>query len=404
MKKKIIMSATAIAMALTMTTGAFAAPTPRESGNVDGNGAVNSNDATIIKSSQPDNVHIDNGTFDGYWNNIKYKMTGNGQKVMDYILTPENMTESVALRAYAASDSQTYGGYSLDFVANLLTGLKLDSTQKAWNGNYENYDAPLVNDDTNNPTIDAIIAKSCSMIDATNDSLQELGKFFSGVAFKGFGKNSGKDIYLTSDEGWGVFSVAMRDIVPISAEDFANSGYEGNIDEVFDGDFGVIDAPYNDISEIADPELQQRAEAFQEMKKIIVTNVAHSEGVNDTNLGKGRTATELYNLFKVAFPSDVTESEFAKTCDHFGEIYTRRYTITLGDKDGSETIDGNINGDNTTGPVRKMIDSGVYHYETARLQDVRNTFGDKIEISTAKDGGEKNWGFVIELYTAYDNK
>ncbi|MGN1317771.1 MAG: hypothetical protein ACI4VF_02060 [Lachnospirales bacterium] len=398
MKKKILTTVTAVAMSLAMATSAMAAPTARESGNVDGNGSVNSNDASIINGSKAKGEHITNGTFDGYWRDINYKMTGNGQKVIDYVLTPENMNECIALRAYAASGSETYGGYDLDFVANLVDDLKLDSDRVDWNGNFTDYDARLSAD--TNPTVDEIATKAFSMVDASDKSLNELGSFLSGVGFEGFGKNAGKEIFLTTDEGWGVFAVTMRYIVPLKASYFEASGYEGNIDKVFNGDYGVVGAaPYNDVSELSG-ELQQRAIAFEAMHDIIVTNTAHSSGENNTLLGKGKTATELYNQFKIAFPSDVDEDSFRKTCDTFGEIYTRRYEIGVSDKDGYEVIDDNVDGNNSNF-VNKLVSSGLYHYETATLQDVRDAFGDRIELSTSKDNGDKNWGFVLELYVAY---
>lgn len=397
MKKKIFMSATAVAMILSMSVTAIAAPTARESGDVDKNNVVNSNDASIIAGSRTAGEHIDNGTFDGFWNNLDYKMTGNGDKVITYALTPENMTEGVAVRAYASSNSQSDGGFAGNFIVDLATDLELDST-KNYDGTYTNYDAKL--SESTNPTIDELITNAVNKIDASADSVEELGKFLSGVQFEGFGKNTGKAVSLTNDDGWGVFAVAMRDIVPISADDFANSGYEGNTDAVFDGNYGVIDAPYTSLDEIADPELRARAEAFQELKAMIVTNTEHSEGQNNTNL---TSAVAAYDAFKQAFPSDVTEAEFRKTVDHFAEIYTRRYSVSVTDKDGNEVIDGNDTGVNTTEFVNKLINNGIYHYETATLQDLRDTFGDRIELSTTKDG-EKTWGFVVELYVTYAQK
>lgn len=397
MKKKIFTTVTAVAMSLAMATSAMAAPTMRESGNVDGNSSVNSNDSSLIRQALVNNTEIDNGNFDGDWNATDFQMTGNGQKVLKYVLTPEKMSESIGLRAYATGNSMTSAGFGTN-VIKLYDDLQLESDKVEWNGNYNDYEAPLTAE--SNYTVDEVLMNGISKIDASADAMREFGAFLSGVGFEGFGKNAGKDVYLTTDEGWGVFAVAMRDIVPIKAEYFEASGYTGNIDKVFDGDYGVIDEPYTDINALP-ADLKTRAEAFEAMHDIIVTNAAHEEGVNDTTIGKTSTVTDLYEQFKLAFPSDVTEEEFAKTCDHFGEIYTRRYTVTVSDKDGSETIDGNVNDDNTTAFVNKLISSGIYHYETATLQDVRDTFGDKIELSTTKDG-EKTWGFVLELYVRYN--
>lgn len=402
MKKKMFISATAVAMSVAMATSAMAAPTARDNGNTDKSAgqvtstAINANDASVLQKD--DTLTVENGNFDGDWTTTSKKMSGNAQKIMNFILTPEKMQEKVGLRAYATNSSMTDGGFAVDSVVKIYDDLELDTTKKTWNGVYNNYEAPLTA--STNHTIDATLAKSAELVDASSASIQEFGKFISGVAFQGFGKNAGKEVYLTSDDGWGVFAVAMRDVVPLSQEDFANSGYEGNIDKVFDGDFGVISAPYTNINDIADANLRARAEAFQALKAMIVTNKTHAEGVNDTNI---TSVAALYNTFKQAFPSNITESEFAKTVDHFGEVYTRRYNVGIVDKDGEEIIDGNINGDNTSGLVQKLINNNIYNYETATIQDVRNAFGDKIELSTTKDGA-KTWGFTVEVYTRYENK
>lgn len=398
MKKKILMSATAIVMILSMATSAMAAPTPTESGNVDGNGVVNSNDSSMIQKVAVEGEDLANGNFDGYWDSKSDHMGANdARRSLEYVLVPETMVETVGVRAYTTNDSQTDGGFgSMDFATNIWDELYLDSTRTAWNGMYENRDAVLV--DASNHTIDETIAKVAATIDGSSKSIEEFGKFLSGVAFEGFNKNAGKEIYLTSDEGWGVFALTMREIVPLSMEDFEYSGYRYDSDDVFNGDYGIVgDAPYTDISELP-ADLQKRAVAFNEIKKAIVTNKEHVEGANDTAI---TNVSALYEQFKIAFPSaEITEEQFRRTCDHFGEIYTRRYTVDVTDKDGSDHIDGNEDYENNSATINKMAAAKLYQYETATLQDVRDVFGDIISISTTKDS-QKTWGFTIELYSQY---
>lgn len=401
MKKKILMSVTTMAMTFAMATSAIAAPTPTESGDVDGNGVVNSNDSSMIQKEAVKDNDLANGNFDGYWDSKSDHMGANdARRSLEWVLTPEKMVETVGVRAYTLDNSQTTGGFgSMDFATTIWDELYLDSARTPWNQQYENKDAKLVSE--SNHTIDETLEKAATLVDSSDASREEFGKFISGVAFKGFGKNTGKEIFLTSDEGWGVFAVAMREIVPLSQEDFVNSGYANNIDEVFDGNYGIVGAaPYTSVSELP-ADLQQRAVAFNALKSAIVTNKAHSEGVNDTNIKNSGDVSALYEQFKIAFPGrEITEAEFRKTCDHFGAIYTRRYNVVVDDKDGSDVIDGNVNGENNSATINKMAAAKLYNYMDATLQDVRDSFGDIISLSTTKDG-EKTWGFTIEIYSQY---
>lgn len=396
MKKKLVITATAAFMSLAMATTALAAPIEKGNGDVDNNKVINSNDASKIHKASiaGDESFEDQGNFDGDWRTRDTHMSVlDAQAVLNYTLQPEKFSEKVGLRFYSKSST------AIDAMApTFFTDSELDSSKVNWNGEYTDHEAVLATE--SNKTIDKAVSDIASNEGQgwTSDAIEQFSQYLGGIYFIGDHGTAGQKVCLTTEEGWTIFNHAMRAIIPVSREDIAI-----NCPTRLDDSDPTIYADYNSL----DAATKARVDAFNELKKYIVTGVAYKTNIDTNN---PMVLADMYALWKKAYPSnELTDEMISITADRFAEIYTRRYDIDTKTQNGAgdNHINGNEPGKNSSF-VQNIIDHKLYQYEVATLQDVRDTFGDQITISTTKradeEEGDQVWSFTVEFYTRYVEK
>lgn len=404
MKNKILISATAVVMSLAMTASAFAAPIARGTGNVDGNSVINSNDASMVEKSAPTEESVDNGTFtniengnfDGDWSTKKiHADSKDAERILGYVLQPENYTEHIALRFYSGTDTAIGAGAFRFFDTS-----DLNSEKSNWEGTFADETASF--DSASNITIDEAV-KSIASNDGNgwdSEAIEAFSQYLGGIYFMGDedSKEEGNRICLTTEKGWAVFNWAMRQIIPLSPETASLAG-ESRKDDYTEG---YDNLPAN---------LQNRVDAFNELKSYIVSGNDYQTNIDVTD---SMVLSKMYEVWTRAFPADeITGDDVSITADRFIQIYGRRYNIDTATQNGAGN--NHIVSDNpgsNSSFVTTIINNKLYDYKTATLQDIRDAFGDQITISTSKKvvdpddatNGGSEWGFTLEFYTRYVEK
>lgn len=403
MKKKLLITVTAVALTLAMATSAMATPILRGSGDADGNGVINSNDASKINNDAIAGNEYDAGNFDGDWRTRDSHMDPvDAGTVLGYVLQPEKYEEKVGLRFYSASDT-AIGGMAFQFFKNS----ELASDKNNFKGVYADKDAKLT--EASNLTIDdAITAIAMNDEEGTgegkgwdSEAISQFAQYLGGIYFIGDHGTAGQRVCLTTEEGWTIFNHAMRAIVPVSEETIRT-----NCPTRLDPSDPTI---YTDINAL-DAQTQARIAAFNELKAYIVSGIDYQTNIDVNNK---MALAEMYEVFKRAFPADeLNDDNVAITASRFADIYCRRYDIDTSSQNGvaNDHIYGNDPTDLTkNGPFMTAIkDNDLYKYTTATLDDFRSTFGDQLTISTTKRADEEEgaqvWSFTIEFYTRYAEK
>lgn len=404
MKKKILMSATAMVMVLSMATTAMAAPIERGSGNVDGNNVINSNDASMVQKAAPTEESIDNGTFtnipngnfDGDWTTRKIHADAkDAERILGYVLQPENYTEHIALRFYSNTDT-AIGAGAFRFFENS----NVDSEKSNWEGTFA--DETAVFDLDSNLTIDeAVNAIASNNGEGWNaEAVSQFSQYLGGIYFMGDvnSREENNRICLTTEKGWAVFNWSMRQIVPLSPETALLAG-DSRKDDYTENYYNL---PAN---------LQARVDAFNELKSYIVSGTEYQTNID---INDPMVLSKMYEAWTRAFPSDeLVAEDVSITADRFVDIYCRRYNIDTATQNGAGN--NHITSDNpgvNSSFVSAITDNNLFKYKEATLQDIRDAYGDQISISTSKKvadadddlNGGSEWGFTVEFYTRYVEK
>lgn len=358
MKKKVL-GLTAILMSLAMSTSAFAAVQRGDSAQLDGREGLSGQDLAIIldyAKNAYNGENADKANFDGNWVATDNKVTmSDYNAAIKYMLQPESFEETVAIRAY--SSTNTVVGNK---VANPYKGGEIDS-QKNYDGTYADSTANLTaaTNDTVKSVAEALIAQT------TDKTAETLAENISNVYFTSANKG---DIYLTSDEGWAVLEYSLRAIVPVDEASCL----------LINKDYASLDA--SEKAEAMTAEKQAQYDALKAIKAKIVTGSTLTLTKSDV--------IELHNLVQAAIPATTSQDAIKKTADEIAGVVNGKYTITI---NGMEVSNGESAG------VQALLP--LSNYETTTINDVKNVFGDTIEVAVTGPSGNV-FKFNVDLYVA----
>lgn len=357
MKKKIV-SFAAVLMAMAMTTTSAFAVTPRESGDVDGSGALTAGDAVQVLNSANQGTEIANGDFDGAWNSTDNKVTAaDAQRIMDYVLQPEKkFDEIINLRIYSEA------GRGEGTVTNLISDIELDNT-KAYDNTYTDKDSKVAA--TSNDKLVDVLKTAKNLAVSKPKAIDTLATNINKVYFTSANKG---DVYLTSKEGWAVLAYALKAINPVSPEDCT-----------------LIGKPEDENYKTMDAATKARVDAFKELGDIVTRS-----GAGNLTL----TAADVENMYELAlkaFPGngEITEAQYAQAADDTYAIYSSKYGVSM----DTERLGSFEVGQSTDANFSTLVDL-LRNYDTKTIQDVRDTLGDKISVTSGANT------FVAELYAA----
>lgn len=369
MKKKIV-SFAAVLMAMAMTTTSAFAVTPREpnAGDVDGSGKLTAGDAVMILNSANQGTEIEKGDFDGSWKTTHQKVTvADADRIMDYVLQPENkFNEAVGLRFYSISGIGSVAGT----IANPLKNLELKNAEnnKKYDNTYVGLDGEL--DADSNKTIVEVADQMVSLALTKEGTASKLAENLNKVYFHSDVKG---DVYLTSKEGWAKLAYALKAINPVSPENCKLINKP--VDENYNNDM--------------DATTKARVDAFEKMGEIVTKNGA---GNLTLTVDKDKNEVqELYSLAKQAFPGngEISADQYKQAADDTYAIYSEKYGVSMEtEKKGSFAV-----GQSSDDYFDVLVDL-LRNYNTKTIQDVRDTFGDKISVTSGANT------VVAELYAA----
>ncbi len=359
MKKKIL-SLTAVVLAMAMTTtSVFAAITPRDDADVDGDGAVTANDVEKIING------AENGNFDGD--------TGvtptDAKALMYYILQPKNVTEKYGIRV--STSTEFLGGAEVKLYDNLG-----DTTPDNRGFNAVSESGPLT------PS-----TKITEAIDQLKNNLDP-AKVSSTLNKIQFHSEKKGDVKLSEYNGWIMFRWAVSPIVPMDADMAKDANKTLSADE------NVATAP---------ADKQARAAALDDVAAKL--GIPDAEGkantISLTADDLGSIITELYK----AFPNDITEDEIRAAAERVinitveGKGGSGKYTFTYAKNDEAPTaIDAK-----DCAFVNDVVAFAKGGWQDKTIEDARTTFGDKVTLTSTLKGGQPK-SATVEIYKRIDTK
>ncbi len=341
MKKKIL-SLTAVVLTMAMTTTSVFAVVPKGTGDVDGDKNLTPNDAVeILKGT--DSTEAD---YSGKGNTD----ASNAQLIMQAILRPRYVKEAYQLRVTTLGENSIFADGISVFAETAFNGTALDpKTTKGM----------TVMDGTDKYNPDPTIAEAVKALadqaslktEAINNSLNNI-KFYSA--------DIGRDVTLSSEEGWAMFCWAVQPIVTAEASD--------------------LDA-YN---KIASPSKQKEATPAADVK---ADRIGALRKVKDAlNVGSGKidvTAAEvpeIANNLLAAFPDTITEAEVNAAAERILFITDKKYDFSVSYKDAADEAI------TATSPFVQKVAKFAPNYQGKKMSEVVAEFGDSVTVKSHLQG------------------
>ena len=261
------------------------------------------------------------------------------------------MSEDLTLKAYSEGMAN-----DVEFRAFDAAGLGATTGHEGPNGlKRVATTVDTTTDTTIKDAIDELVGMAATQ--RTQGITNQLNRIFFVSAVKG-------DVYLRSENGWSMFCNALRYIVPMDEETAALCNRPQN------------GTPMADIE--ADPELKARYDALQEVKAIVVGEQTDPTAVNESLISAEDIIRAKDAMYR-AIPSGLSDEEILNTAKEVFKITDTKYAFT---------VDSEVTGQETLSEAG--VDSSAFiagllalkNYDTAKMTDYRNTFGDKLTVGT----------------------